>query len=130
MFEVCQDFFFAFLQGRRHWGGGRGRGVHGSLTSLRSKKKKGRQRKKRKVATIKRLSTKSEYYCFNHSRVSRIRKFFLSANYGGRQYFSVFNARPPSTLKSISPARSSYGEKMRWIRRCACKLIQFYTENF
>ena len=41
-------------------------------------------------------------YCFSHSRVSRIQKFFLSANYGGWQYFSVFNS--PSTLKSISPA--------------------------
>ena len=60
---------------------------------LRGKKEKGRQRQKRKgfkAEAIKRLlSPRSKYYCFNHSRVSRIRKFSLSANHGGRQYFSV-----------------------------------------
>ena len=38
---------------------------------------------------------------FAGSRVSRIQKFFFSANHGGQQYFSVFHG--PSTLKSISP---------------------------
>ena len=53
-------------------------------TFLCSKKKKGRQRQKRKgfkAETIKRLSPKSKYCCFSHSRASRIRKFFLSANH-------------------------------------------------
>ena len=52
---------------------------------LRSKKKKGRQRGKRKgfkAETTKRLSPRSKYYSFNHSRASGIRKFFLSANHG------------------------------------------------
>ena len=73
---------------------------------LRSKKKKGRQRQKGKdfkTETIKRLSPRSKYYCFSHSRASRIRKFLLSANHGGRQYFPVFHG--PPTLKFISPAQ-------------------------
>ena len=68
-------------------------------------KKKGRQRQKRKdfnKETIKRLSPRSKYYCFSDSRASRIRKFYLSANLGGRQYFSVFHG--PPTLKSILSA--------------------------
>ena len=79
-----------------------GAGSH--ATFLRSKKKKGKQRKKRKslkAETIKRLLPRSKYYCFSDFRVSRIRKFFLSANHGSRQYFSVFHGRP--TLKSILP---------------------------
>ena len=61
---------------------------------LRSKKKKGKQRKARKTfkaETIKRLSLRSKLYCLSHSRASRTQKFFLSANHGGRQYFSVFH---------------------------------------
>ena len=45
------------------------------LTILRSKKKKGRQKQKRKgfkAETIKRLPSRSKYYCFSHSRASRI----------------------------------------------------------
>ena len=71
-----------------------GAGSHAAF--LRSKKKKGRQRKKRKslkAETIKRLSPRSKYYCFSHFRASRIRKFFFSANHGGRQYFSVFHGQ-------------------------------------
>ena len=74
-------------------------------TFLRSKKKKGKQRRAGttfKAETIKRLSLRSKCYCFSHSRVFRIQKIFLSASHGGPQYFSVFRA--PSTLKSISPA--------------------------
>ena len=74
-------------------------------TILCSENKKGKQRKKRKsfkAETIKRLSPRSKCYCFSHSRASRIQKFFLPANHGGRQYFSAFHG--PSTLKSISPA--------------------------
>ena len=41
----------------------------------------------------------SKCYCFSHSRDSRVQRFFLSANRGGWQYFSVFH--DPSTLKSI-----------------------------
>ena len=73
-----------------------------------AKKKKGRERQKRKgfkAETIKRLSPRSKYYCFRHSRASRIQKFFLSANHGGRQY-SFPLSRPP-TLKSISAAQMS-----------------------
>ena len=58
------------------------------------KTKKRRQREKRKgfkVETIKRLSPRSKYYCFSHSRASRIRKLSLSTNHGGRQYFLVFH---------------------------------------
>ena len=61
-----------------------------------------KKRKSLKAETIKRLSTRSKFYYFNHSRASRIKKFFLSANYVGRQYFSVFHG--PLTLKSISAA--------------------------
>ena len=57
-----------------------------------------------RAETAKRLSPRSKYYCFSHSRAFRIRKFFLSANHGGRQYFSVFHG--PPTLKSISPVLS------------------------
>ena len=82
-----------------------GAGGPWSPTFLRSKKKKGRQSEKRKgfkTESIKRLSPRSKYYCFNLCRASRIRTFSLSANHGGRQYFSVFHV--PPTLKSISPA--------------------------
>ena len=81
-----------------------GPGDHGLLTFLRSKKKKGKQRKARKTfkaEPTKRLSLSSKCYCFRHSRASRIQKFFLSINHSGRQFFSVFYG--PSTLKSISP---------------------------
>ena len=74
-------------------------------TFLRSKKKKGGKGKKKKgfkAETIKSLPPRLKYYCFNHSRASTIRKIFLSANHGGRQYFSVFYG--PQTLKSISQA--------------------------
>ena len=74
---------------------------------LRSKKKKGRQREKRKgfkAETVNRLPPRSKY-CFNHSRASRIRKFFLSANHGGWQYFSYSMApslwSPPALLWNI-----------------------------
>ena len=70
-----------------------------------SKKKKGNKRQKKKSfkgETIKRLSPWSKCYYFSHSRTSRIQKFFLSANHGGRQYFSAFHG--PSTMKSSSPA--------------------------
>ena len=81
----------------RHQGG------HGSPTFLRGKKEKGRQRQKRrkgfKAETIKRLSPRSKYHCFSHSTASRIRKFFLSANHGGQQYFSVFHDPPPPSPK-------------------------------
>ena len=73
---------------------------------FRSKKKIGGKRKKRKsfkAKTIKRLSPRSRCYYFSHSRASRIEKFFLSANHGGRHSSSVFHG--PSTLKSISPLR-------------------------
>ena len=74
-------------------------------TFLRSKKKKRKQRKKKrkifKAETIKRLSPRSKCYCFYHSRVSRIHKFFFPVNHGGRQYLPLFHG--PSTLKSILP---------------------------
>ena len=96
-------------QGRRHLGS-RGGNAHPPLppTFLRSKNKKGRQREKRKdfkAETIKRLSLRSKYFCFNHSRASRIRKFFLSANHGGRQCFSLFHATPynKSFWKYVKP---------------------------
>ena len=75
---------------------------HGVPTFLRSKRKKGRQREKRKdfkAETMKRLSPRSKCYCFSHSRAFRIRKFSLSTNDGGRQYFSVFHAPAPSPFE-------------------------------
>ena len=39
--------------------------------------------------------TKVKILLFSHSRASRIRKFFLSDNHGGREYFSVFHAPHP-----------------------------------
>ena len=75
------------------WAGG-----HAPLpVFLRSKQKKGKQKKKRKgfkTEAIKRLSPRPKCYCFNHSRASRIQKFFLPANHGSRQYF-WFPIAPP-----------------------------------
>ena len=74
-------------------------------TFLRSKKKKGKQRKARKTfkaETIKRLPLRLKLYCLNHSRASRIQKFFSLVNHGDRPYFSVFHG--PRTWRSISPA--------------------------
>ena len=51
-------------------------------------KSKEKKEKSFKEETIKRLSSKSKCCCFNHSRTSRIQKFFLSTNHGGR-LFSV-----------------------------------------
>ena len=68
----------------------------------RKKLNKGKKGKSFKAETIKRLPPKSKCYCFSHSRASRIQKFFLSANHGNRQCFTVFHG--PSTLKSIPPA--------------------------
>ena len=59
------------------------------------------KRKNFKAETIKSLSPRSQCYCFSHSRVSRIQRFFLSVLHGGWQYFPVFHG--PSTLKSSSP---------------------------
>ena len=55
-----------------------------------TKRKKGKQRKKRKgfkAETINRLSPRSKYYCFSNSRASRNRKCFFLANHGGRQCY-------------------------------------------
>ena len=68
----------------------------------RKKLNKGKKGKSFKPETIKRLPPKSKCYCFSHCRASRIQKFFLSANHGNRQCFTVFHG--PSTLKSIRPA--------------------------
>ena len=59
------------------------------------------KRKGFKAETIKRLPPRSKYYFFSRSRASRIQKFFLSANHGGRQYFSVFYGL--CTLTAILP---------------------------
>ena len=95
------DFiYFRGFSGPATPGGGTG---HGPPTFLRSKNKKRKPRKKRtifKAGTIERLSPRSKYYCFTHSRMSRIQKKFLDGQ--PWQYFSVFHG--PSTLKSISPA--------------------------
>ena len=68
----------------------------------RKKLNKGKKGKSFKPETIKRLPPKSKCYCFSHCRASRIQQFFLSANHGNRQCFTVFHG--PSTLKSIRPA--------------------------
>ena len=82
--------------------GGAGGSMAPSLFCIAKRKKgnKGKKRKGFKAETIKKLSPKSKYYCFNRSRASRIRKFFLLDNHGGQQYFSVFHGFP--TLKFIS----------------------------
>ena len=103
-------------QGQAHHGrgGGGGGGLWPSYF-LRSKKKKGKQRKKRKsfkAETIKKLSPRSKLYCFSHSRVSRIQKFFLSVNHGGRHYISVFHG--PSILKFTSPAEYTMSNNSSW----------------
>ena len=54
-------------------------------TFLVWEKEKGKLREKRtifKAETIERLSPRSKCYYFSHCRVSRIQKFFLSANHG------------------------------------------------
>ena len=45
-----------------------------------------------------------KYYCFNHSRASRIRTFFLPANHGGQQYFSVFHGLPHFEIHFAGPS--------------------------
>ena len=78
--------FLIFLQSQKHRGG--------RPLFLHSKKKIGRQRGKGKgfkAETIKRLSPRSKYYCFSHSRVSNYQIFFLSANHGGRQSTALFS---------------------------------------
>ena len=98
-------------------------------TFLRREKKKRRQRKKRKGFKA-RLSSRSKYYCFSHSRVSRIRKFFLSANHGGRKYISVFHGLP--TLKFISMALCMW-KKNEILRLCVehvCPVVYLsFAEN-
>ena len=117
-------------QGRRYWGAG---GRHGLPTFLRSKKKKGKQSEKRKTfkaETVKTLSPTSKCYCFSHSRVSRIQKFFWSANHGGRQYLSVFHG--PSTLKSILLALinwwlNHFFKSIWWKKQQQFRLFQFLS---
>ena len=70
----------------------------------------------------------SKYYCFSHSRASRIQKFFLSANHGGQQYFSVFHG--PLTLKSISPALRKCAElKCAWGKFVTIFQLLFYISE-
>ena len=72
---------------------------HDPPTFRRSKKKKGKQRKKRKsfkAEAIKWLSPWLKYYYFSHFRASRIQKSLFLANNGGRQYFPEFHG--PSTV--------------------------------
>ena len=114
---ICNDFssadklLFTYIHhssGPATPRGGGGRGIIDpppSPTFLRSKKKKGEVKQKItifKAETIERLSPRSKCYCSTHSRMPRIQKIFLSANHGGRQYFSVFHG--PCTSKAISPA--------------------------
>ena len=79
-------------------------------TFLSNKKKKGRQREKRKgfkAETTKSLSPRSKYDCFNHSRASRIRQFFLPTMLADNTFQCSIPPppRPPHpTLESISPA--------------------------
>ena len=90
-------------------------------TFLCSENKKGKQRKKRKsfkAETIKRLSPKSKCYCFSHSRASRIQKFFLPANHGGRQYFSV-SWSLHFEIRFIGPKKDT-----------ACSLYYFFVFTF
>ena len=82
--------------------GGEGRGGMASPLFCIAKRKKGDKGKKDRISKqillkgmVKiLLSPRSKYYCFSHSRASRIRKFFLSANHVGLQYISVFYGPP------------------------------------
>ena len=88
------DFSRSRASNTRGAGGRGGGGRHPPplfFVAKRKKGDKGNKKKGFKAETITRLSPRSKYYCFNHSRVSKIRNFFLLANHGGRQYFSVFH---------------------------------------
>ena len=67
-------------QGRQHRGSRGGAFPPQTLLFCITKRKKQDKGKKKtgfKAETIKSLSPRSKYYCFSHSRASRIRKFFL-----------------------------------------------------
>ena len=69
-----------------------------SLLCVAKRKKRDKVRKERvskQKLLKKRLSTRSTCYFFSHTRASRIKKVFLLANHGGRQYFSVFHGSSP-----------------------------------
>ena len=108
--------FNNYIQGRRHRertggsGGGGGGRRRDPPTFLRSKKKKWRQMEKRndfKAEIIKRQSPRSKYHCFNHSTASRIRKFFLLANYG-RHSFQCSMAPPHFEIHFAGPDKNLY----------------------
>ena len=103
-------------QGRGGWGG------HGPPTFLHTKKKKGRQRQKRKgfkVETIKRLSLRSKYYCFSHSRASAIRKFFLSTT-GQLWWLTVLFSVPPPHKKKTTKKNNKNDKEKQIPMNCNC----------
>ena len=76
-----------------------GRGVRPlSLLCVAKRKKRNKVRKERvskQKLLKKRLSTRSACYFLSHTRAFKIKKVFLLANHGGRQYFSVFHGSSP-----------------------------------
>ena len=67
------------------------------LFCVAKRKKETKEIKSFKAETIKRLSPRSKYYCFNHSRASRIQRPTMVVDI-------FFQYHGPSTLKSISLA--------------------------
>lgn len=96
-------------QGRQHQ---RSSGVHGPQLFCVAKRKRGNKGKKEqsfKEETIERLSLRSKYYYFRHSRASKIEKSFFLVNYGGRKYFSVFHAPLNFEIYFASPVLDFMG---------------------
>lgn len=88
----------------------------------KNNRKQWKKRKHFKVDTIKRLPPRSKCYYSSQSRASRIQKLFLSANHGGRQYFSMFHGL--SLLKSIFSALNN----IRSLRSFCFSLISVFIE--
>ena len=89
-------------QGHRHRG--HGRGAHDPFTFSRGKKKNGKQRKKRKslkAETIKCCQQGQNVTILALPERPEFKMFFLSAIYGGQQYFSVFNG--PTKIHFAGP---------------------------
>ena len=98
--HLCQRLFLnkvAGLRGRRHQTHTHTH-THAhtrKLFCVAKRKKRSKGKKSFKTETTTRLSPSSEFYCFSHSRASRIQKFFLPANNGGQPCFLVFHYPPP-----------------------------------
>ena len=57
--------------------------------SIAKTKKENKGKKSFKKEAIKKLSLRSKWYCFSHSRASRIQELFLSASYSYQQWPTI-----------------------------------------